>query len=237
MNAPAGDARVPGAASRPRNDMISVSIVEDNEGLRRSLNSVLEDSPGFQCVGTFGTAEEALREIPKRPPEVVLMDINLPGMSGIDCVRRLRELLPKTRVIMITVYRDNEKIFQALRAGASGYLLKRASPKVILDAIVDVHQGGSPMSSVVARKVVEAFQNRDAQPDAEQDLSDRERQVLGLLSQGMADKQIAAELDISSRTVRFHLEHIYAKLHVRSRIEAAVKHSEARALAVTPPRE
>lgn len=215
--------------------MISVSIVEDNEGLRRSLTSVLEDSPGFKCLGAFSTAEEALDEIPKHPPEVVLMDINLPGMSGIECVRRLRESLPKTRVIMITIYRDNEKIFEALRAGASGYLLKRATPRIILDAIVDVHQGGSPMSSEVARKVVEAFQQTTAQADPEHELSDREREVLELLSQGLPDKQIAAELNISPRTVRFHLEHIYAKLHVRSRIEAAVKHSESKALVAPRP--
>jgi len=223
------------SSSPCEHDMISVSIVEDNEGLRRSLTSVLEDSSGFKCLGTFGTAEEALREVPKHPPEVVLMDINLPGMSGITCVRRLRELLPKTRVIMITVYRDNDKIFEALRAGASGYLLKRATPKVILDAIVEVHQGGSPMSSEVARKVVEAFQQPAAEPDPQHELSEREREVLELLSQGLPDKQIAAELHISSRTVRFHLEHVYAKLHVRSRIEAALKHSEAKALTARRP--
>jgi DNA-binding NarL/FixJ family response regulator len=215
--------------------MISVSIVEDNDGLRRSLTSVLEDSAGFKCLGAFATAEEALREIPKHPPAVVLMDIHLPGMSGIECVRQLREMLPKTRVIMITVYRDNDKIFEALRAGASGYLLKRATPKIILDAILDVHQGGSPMSSEVARKVVEAFQRPAAQADPQHELSDREREVLELLSQGLADKQIAAELHISPRTVRFHLEHIYAKLHVRSRTEAAVKHSESKALAAPRP--
>ena len=156
------------------------------------------------------------------------MDINLPGMSGIQCVRRLRELLPKTRVIMITVYRDNDKIFEALRAGASGYLLKRATPKAILDAVVDVHQGGSPMSSEVARKVVEAFQRPAPHADPQQELSVREREVLELLSQGLPDKLIAAELDISRRTVRFHLEHIYSKLHVRSRIEAALKHGGAK---------
>jgi len=137
--------------------MITVAIVEDDDGLRSSLRSVLEDAQRFKCLGTFASAEDALRDIPKHPPEVVLMDINLPGMSGIECVRNLRELLPKCRVIMITVYRDNERIFEALRAGASGYLLKRATPKIILDAILDVHQGGSPMSSEVARKVVEAF--------------------------------------------------------------------------------
>jgi DNA-binding NarL/FixJ family response regulator len=212
--------------------MISVAVVEDNAGLRHSLKSVLEDSPGFKCAGSFPSAEEALREIPRHPPEVVLMDINLPGMSGIECTRRLRELLPRTRVVMITVYRDNDKIFEALRAGASGYLLKRAAPQDILDAVLDVHQGGSPMSSEVARKVVETFQRpapaagrADA---AAPDLSTREREVLDLLSQGLPDKLIADKLSISARTVRFHLEHIYAKLHVRSRMEAALKHSEAR---------
>jgi DNA-binding NarL/FixJ family response regulator len=158
---------------------------------------------------------------------VVLMDINLPGMSGIECTRRFRDLLPKTRFIIITVYRDNDKIFDALRAGASGYLLKRATPKVILDAIVEVHQGGSPMSSEVARKVVEAFQKPVAGQTAE--LSVREREVLNLLSEGLPDKLIADKLCVSASTVRFHLGHIYAKLHVRSRMEAALKYSEAKA--------
>jgi DNA-binding NarL/FixJ family response regulator len=220
--------------------MISVAVVEDNAGLRHSLRSVLEDSPGFNCAGSFTSAEEALREIPKHPPEVVLMDINLPGMSGIECTRRLRELLPETRVVMITVYRDNDKIFEALRAGASGYLLKRAAPQVILDAVVNVHEGGSPMSSEVARKVVEAFQQPVAAgvgPGGEQvELSSREREVLELLSQGMPDKQIADRLSLSIRTVRFHLGHIYAKLHVRSRVEAAVKHSQTRAQVTAPRR-
>jgi DNA-binding NarL/FixJ family response regulator len=215
--------------------MILVAIVEDNEGLRRSLKSVLEDAPGLKCVGAFSNAEEALCELPKRPPEVVLMDINLPGMSGIECVRRLRDLLPQVRVIMITVYRDNERIFEALRAGASGYLIKRAAPAEIVDAIADVHQGGAPMSSEVARKVVEAFQQPVAagvEPGGEQvELSAREREVLELLSQGMPDKQIADKLSLSMRTVRFHLGHIYAKLHVRSRVEAALKHSQTKAQA------
>lgn len=210
--------------------MISVSIVEDNDGLRRGLTSVLEDAPGVKCAGSFSTAEEALREIPKNPPEVVLMDIHLPGMSGIECVRRLREILPSTRVVMITVYRDNDKIFDALRAGASGYLLKRATPKEILAAIIDVHQGGSPMSGEVARKVVEAFQQPLAKGEPDNELSTREREVLELLSQGMPDKLIADKLSISTRTVRFHLGHIYAKLHVRSRMEAALKHSETKSL-------
>jgi DNA-binding NarL/FixJ family response regulator len=218
--------------------MISVSIVEDNDGLRRSLRSVLEDATGFKCLGSFPNGEEALIEIPKHPPNVVLMDINLPGISGIECVQRLRDLVPQTRFIIITVYRDNDMIFDALRAGASGYLLKRSTPKVIRDAVIDVHEGGSPMSSEVARKVVEAFQQpvakRDATGAEQPELSSREREVLELLSQGMPDKLIADSLSLSQRTVRFHLGHIYAKLHVRSRVEAALKHSEAKSHPASP---
>lgn len=205
--------------------MIRVAIVEDNAGLRRSLKLVLEETPGFRCVGAFETGEEALRQLPHRPPEVVLMDINLPNMSGIECTRQLRELLPDVRVIIITVYRDNEKIFKALRAGARGYILKRATPEIILEAITDVHQGGAPMSGEVARKVVEAFQQPDTHQDEASNLSLREREVLELLAEGLPDKEIAAKLNISMPTVRYHLKHIYDKLHVRSRTEAALKHS------------
>jgi len=208
--------------------MISVAIVEDNAGLQRSLTLLLEETTGFRCVGSYATAEEALRQLPKHPAEVVLMDINLPNMSGIECTRQLRELLPHVRVIIITVYRDDEKIFKALRAGACGYLLKRAAPDTILQAITDVHQGGAPMSSEVARKVVEAFQQADAPPDDASELSAREREVLELLAQGLHDKEIAAKLCISLPTVRYHLKHIYDKLHVRSRTEAALKHSAGR---------
>ena len=208
--------------------MISVAIVEDNAGLQRSLTLLLEETPGFRCVGSYATAEDALRQLPKHPAEVVLMDINLPNLSGIDCTRQLRELLPAVRVIIITVYRDNEKIFKALRAGASGYLLKRAAPDAILQAITDVHQGGAPMSSEVARKVVEAFQQADAPRDAASELSTREREVLELLAQGLPDKEIAGNLNISLPTVRYHLKHIYDKLHVRSRTEAALKHNAGR---------
>jgi DNA-binding NarL/FixJ family response regulator len=187
--------------------MISVALVEDNAGLRHSLGLLVEETPGLRGVGVFANAEEALRELPGRAPEVVLMDIHLPGMSGIECTRRLREVLPAARVIIITVYRDNESIFAALRAGAFGYLLKRAAPEEIVRAIVDVHQGGAPMSGEVARK-----------------LSSREREVLELLARGRLDKEIAAELGVSLPTVRFHLKHIYEKLHVRTRVEAALKH-------------
>jgi len=209
--------------------MISVAIVEDNADLRRSLKILLEESPGFRCVGAYATAEEALRQLPKQPAEVVLMDINLPVMSGIECTRQLRELVPQSRVIIITVYRDHEKIFKALRAGAWGYLLKRSSPDAILEAVTEVHQGGAPMSSEVARKVVAAFQAPPSQPGQRVDLSPREREVLELLAEGLPDKEIAAKLGLSTPTVRFHLQHIYSKLHVRSRTEAALKH-----LAVKP---
>lgn len=204
--------------------MISVAIVEDNAGLRSSLMLLLEETPGFHCVGSFATAEEALRELPKQQAEVVLMDINLPNMSGIECTQKLRELLPNVRVIMNTVYRDNEKIFKALRAGASGYLLKRDAPETILQAITEVHQGGAPMSSEVARKVVEAFQQDKHPQDQTSNLTQREREVLELLAQGLTDKEIAAKLNISQPTVRYHLKHTYDKLHVRSRTEAALKH-------------
>lgn len=205
--------------------MITVAIVEDNEGLRNSLTLMLEDTPGFGCVGSFTTAEEALSKLPKQPAEVVLMDINLPRMSGIECTRQLRELLPDVRVIMITVYRDNEKIFKALRAGARGYILKRATPETILEAIKDAHEGGAPMSSEVARKVVDTFRQPDTAQDEMSDLSSREREVLELLAEGRPDKEIAAKLNISMPTVRYHLKHIYDKLHVRSRTEAALRHS------------
>jgi len=208
--------------------MISVAIVEDNAGLQRSLNLLLEETPGFRCVGSYTTAEEALRQIPKHPAEVVLMDINLPSISGIECTRQLRELLPGVRVIMITIYRDNDKIFKALRAGACGYLLKSATPDAILQAITDVHQGGAPMSSEVARKVVEAFQQPSTLRDEASQLSPREREVLDLLALGLPDKEIASKLYISMTTVRFHLKHIYDKLHVRSRTEAALKHGGGR---------
>lgn len=205
--------------------MIKVAIVEDSADLRRSLTLLLEDSPGIRCVGSYFTAEDALRQLPKSPPEVVLMDINLPNMSGIECTRRLKELLPQVRVIMITVCRDNDRIFKALRAGACGYLLKRSSPEDILEAIKEVHQGGAPMSSEVARNVVEAFQQSATPQNQASELSTREQEVLELVAKGLPDKEIAAKLSISISTVRFHLKHVYDKLHVRSRMEAALKHS------------
>jgi DNA-binding NarL/FixJ family response regulator len=202
--------------------MITVAIVEDDEGIRRSLEWLLKSSSEFQCVAACKNAEEALRTLPKAAPQVILMDINLPDRSGIECTARIKELLPLAQVVMITVYGDAEKVFNSLRAGASGYILKRATPERILQAIREVHAGGVPMSSEIARKVLGVFRE-PAQATEDQNLSRREQEVLELLSQGCANKEIADKLSISIETVTWHLRHIYAKLHVRSRTQAALK--------------
>jgi DNA-binding NarL/FixJ family response regulator len=204
--------------------MITVAIVEDDAGIRRSLEWLLKSSPEFLCVATCNNTEEALRQLPKAAPQVVLMDINLPDRSGIECTMRLKELLPATQVVMITVYGDTEKVFQALRAGASGYILKRTPPERILQGIREVHAGGVAMSGEIASKVLGAFREPVAAPAVEeQNLSRREQEVLELLSQGCANKEIADKLSISIETVTWHLRHIYTKLHVRSRTQAALK--------------
>jgi DNA-binding NarL/FixJ family response regulator len=203
--------------------MTTVAIVEDNAGLRNGLKLLLDETPGYKCVGEFPSGEDALRQIPKSPPQVVLMDIHLPNISGIECTAKLKELVPGILIVMITAYGDHDKIFKALRAGASGYLLKRSSPDEIIQAIHDVVHGGSPMTSEIARKVVEAFQQPAPTGSEDHNLSRREKEVLELLAQGCSDKDIANQLSISVPTVRFHLKHIYGKLHVRSRTEAALK--------------
>ena len=203
--------------------LITVAIVEDNTKLRHSLELLLSESPGFRCAGLYGTAEAALEQLPKHPAEVVLMDINLPNLSGIECTRRLKELMPSVLVVMITAYGDNDSIFNALRAGASGYLLKRSHPDAILEAITEVRQGGSPMSSEIARKVVETFKPLARQSPPASVLSRREQEALELIAKGFSDKEIADQLGISVPTVRFHLQHIYEKLHVHSRTSAALK--------------
>ncbi len=208
--------------------MISVAIVEDNSGIRRSLELLLSESPGFRCACACGSAEEALRVLPRAAPQVVLMDIHLPNLSGIECTARLKELLPSVQVIMITVYADVEKVFSALRAGASGYLLKRSAPEKILEAITEVSLGGAPMTSAIARKVVEAFKEPRPAVRPEVKLTRREQEILELLSQGFANKEIAQNLSISFDTVRWHLKQIYDKLHVRSRTEAVAKFLGAR---------
>lgn len=203
--------------------MITVAIVEDDAGVRRSLEWLLKSSQEFSCVAACGSAEEAWRALPKVAPEIVLMDINLPNHSGIECTARLKEMLPSVQIVMITVYDESEKVFNALRAGASGYILKRSTPERILQAIREVHAGGVPMSSEIARKVLGAFRQPATASTEEHSLSRREQEVLELLAEGCSNKVIAQKLSLSIETVTWHLRHIYAKLHVRSRTQAALR--------------
>jgi DNA-binding NarL/FixJ family response regulator len=200
--------------------MNNVAIVEDNTVMRKTFRQWIDGAPGFRCVFACATAEEALAEIPRLKPDVVLMDIHLPGASGIVCTAQLKEKLPEVQVIIVTVYRNHELIFQALQAGACGYLLKRSSPEEILEAIREVRSGGAPMTSEIARMLVEAFQKKPASLPPTEGLTNRESEILALLSEGLANKEIASRVDISYDTVRAHLRHIYEKLHVRGRTEA-----------------
>ena len=208
---------------------ITVSIVEDSDQLRSTLARMIGRAEGFQCLGDYGTAEDALDAIPKNPPNVVLMDINLPGMNGVECVRKLKQLVPSTQVVMLTAYEDTENIFNSLAAGASGYLLKRSKSAEILEAIGDVQNGGSPMTTHIARKVVQSFQASAAAAapaapaEPSEALSPREQEVLDLLSQGFMYKEISDKLGISFETVRTYIRRIYEKLHVRTRTEAVAK--------------
>jgi DNA-binding NarL/FixJ family response regulator len=202
---------------------IKVSIVEDKAGVRKSLAILINGSSGFECISHFPNAEVALEEMPKNWPDVVLMDINLPEMSGIECVKKLKALQLPLQIIMLTVYVENEKIFKSLMAGASGYLIKDTPPTEILEAIADVHRGGSPMSSHIARKVVQHVQQFSNSSDETMALSPREYEILGHLAKGYQYKEIADMLSISGLTVRTHLRNIYEKLQVRSRTEAVVK--------------
>jgi DNA-binding NarL/FixJ family response regulator len=204
---------------------IRVAIVEDNEEIRATLERIVGRAKNIRCVCICPNGETALQTIPQHAPEVVIMDLRLPGISGIECTARLKRLLPGTQVLVFTIYGDTEQVFRALEAGASGYLLKRSSSAEILQAIQDVHQGGAPMTGEVARKVVLSFRKADCSPISEAPhLTAREEQVLALLAQGYLTKEIADQLSISFDTVRFHLKHVYQKLHVRSRAEAVVKY-------------
>ncbi len=202
----------------------TVAIVEDHEALGKTLRKIVESDENCQCVGVWSTGEEALIKIPAFQPQVVLMDINLPGMSGIELTERIKRLLPEIQVIMVTVYLDHDKIFAALKAGACGYLLKRSTPADVREAIQAVRAGGAPMSAEIARRVVEAF-HAPAKPAGGEEvkLSKRETEILELLTKGLANKEIADRLGLSVETVRVHLKRIYEKLHVRSRTEAAMK--------------
>lgn len=202
--------------------MNTVAIVEDNTTIRNTFRQWIDSAPGFRCVCACASAEEALAEIPRHKPDVVLMDIHLPGESGIACTAQLKEKLPGVQVIIVTVYRNHELIFQALQAGACGYMLKRSSPEELLKAINEVRSGGAPMTSEIARMLVEAFQKKPG--NSADELTQREDEILVLLSEGLSNKEIADKVKISYDTVRAHLRHIYEKLHVRGRTEAVKKY-------------
>jgi DNA-binding NarL/FixJ family response regulator len=205
------------------NLVINVSIVEDDAKLRETLVRYLATQPGFHCASAYGSAEAALADIPKVKPHVVLMDINLPGMTGIECVPQLRKAMPSVKIIMLTVFEESEQVFKALSAGAFGYLVKSNRPAKILEAIREVHAGGSPMSGHIARKVVQSFQARATAQAETETLTARELEVLQGLSCGQPYKEIASRLGISLSTVRTYIQRIYEKLHVHSQTEAVMK--------------
>lgn len=205
-------------------DSISVAIVEDDPGIRRGLAAILARAPGVRCVGQFASGEEALAGLPDLRPRVILMDINLPGMDGVECVSRLAGKLPQTHIVMLTVHEDTDAIFNSLAAGASGYLLKPPRAAELLDAIRDVFSGGAPMTAYIARKVVQSFKKAPTAASEAEHLSPRESEILELLAQGLAYKEIAGQLSVSYATVRTHIERIYTKLHVHSRSHAVAKY-------------
>jgi DNA-binding NarL/FixJ family response regulator len=203
---------------------IRVAVVEDDPDFGSTLALYLNEAPGFECVAAYDTAEEALEKLPGLAPDVVLMDVHLPGMTGVTCTRQLKEICPAIQIMILTMYEDSVQVFGALKAGASGYLLKRADPAEVLRAIQDVKQGGAPMSSQIARQVVEAFLGGSNETAREiESLSEREEEILQHLSTGYSTKEIADRLFVSVNTIRTHLKHIYEKLHVRSRTEAVIK--------------
>lgn len=212
----------------PSPTMIKVSIVEDDAKLRETMARYFAGQPGFQCIGTYPDAESSLAGIPENPPDVVLMDINLPGIDGIECVARLRATLPNLKIIMLTVFEDSERVFNSLSAGAFGYMVKSNRPAKILQAIREVFEGGSPMSGHIARMVVQSFERRAPTTDETSALTPRELEVLHGLSCGQPYKQIAAGLGISLSTVRTYIQRIYEKLHVHSQTEAVMKYARRR---------
>jgi len=203
--------------------MIRVAIVEDSKTIRESLMHFVQTDPECRCVLACATAEEALAEIPRQAPEVVLMDIQLPKLSGIECTAQLKKALPRVQIIMVTVYEDTERISAALRAGACGYLLKRCTPAELVSAVREARAGGVPMPREIARKVIASFQQPAAAAANIEELRPSERKILELLAMGLANKEIADRLGLSTGTVRWHLENIYVKLHVHSRTEAVLK--------------
>lgn len=207
--------------------MTKVAIIEDNNTMRKTLVELINSTPDYRCVCACSTSKEALAEVPKHQPDVALMDIHLPDESGIACTARLTEKLPNLQVIMVTVYADTDLIFQALKAGACGYILKRFRPEEIIQAVAEVRAGGAPMTPEIARMVVRSFRAPSAAPSAD-GLTAREMEILALLTEGLSNKEIAHKLYIAAGTVRNHLENIFKKLHVRCRTEAAAKYLRAK---------
>lgn len=204
-------------------ETIRVAIVEDDRDIRQSFEAIISGAAGYTCISAYDNAEDAVDDIPVQKPDVVIMDIHLPGMTGIDAVRLLKQEMPGLQIAMCTVYDDDEHIFNALRAGASGYLLKRTTPEKLLEALSDLYRGGSPMSSEIARRVVASFQKTTAPSPELAILTPREKEILDLLAKGYLYKEIAAELFISIETVKRHIHNIYEKLHVQTRTEALNK--------------
>ncbi|HMG68634.1 MAG TPA: response regulator transcription factor [Chitinophagaceae bacterium] len=202
---------------------ISLSIVEDLDEVREGLKQFISLSPEFKVLDTFKTGEEALEAIPKLKPDIVIMDINLPGMNGIDCIRNMKDKVPQTQFMMFTVYENDEKVFEALKAGASGYLLKNTGLIQMIEALKELHTGGSPMSANIARKLVTVFREQEKKSIPIEALSNRENEILQLLSKGLLYKEIADKLSIAVSTVRQHIHNIYEKLHVQNRTEAINK--------------
>ena len=202
---------------------ISIAIVEDLDVVRNGLKDFISLSTDFLVVGSFKTGEEALQKLPQINPDIVIMDINLPGMNGIECIRQVKDKSPSTQFMMFTVYENDDKVFEALKAGASGYLLKNTGLLHIAESVKELHEGGSPMSANIARKMVNLFRDSDKKTPFLDILSNREKEILQLLAKGLLYKEIAEQLNITTGTVRIHIHKIYEKLHVQNRTEAINK--------------
>jgi Response regulator containing a CheY-like receiver domain and an HTH DNA-binding domain len=202
---------------------ITVSIVEDLNEVREALQRLINQSENFGFVAGYINAELAEKDIPLQPPDIVIMDINLPGMSGIECINRIKEKCQGTQFMMFTIYEDDEKVFEALKAGAHGYLLKNTPKEKLLEALEELHNGGSPMTTNIARKVIEAFEKKDQPPEELNTLTNKEKQILDLLAKGFLYKEIAIQVHSTRNTVKQHIHHIYEKLHVQNRTEALNK--------------
>jgi DNA-binding NarL/FixJ family response regulator len=206
---------------------VRVALVEDQPKIREDWSLLINSMADFQCLCACATGEEALRVIPANRPDIILMDIRLPGMSGIECTSRMRELLPQTQVIILTALDDDELVFRALQAGADGYLLKRTRPEDLRAALLEVLSGGAPMSNSIARQVVQSFRKPASKASKDEPLTTREEEVLQMLAKGYSNKEIADRIQLSIETVRGHLKHIYRKMHVRCRTEAVIHRTDS----------